>query len=188
MWACLTQLLGWGLCAAVALLIGRNVLGWGWIRYLRLHPQVVLTIAVTGVLTYVFYGALQAALGATVADLQESQQIAALFFFPMAIPLWAIVVLVEQPHSIPAIALTIIPFTALPTLCVRMAFATVPLWQIAVSCALLVVCAAGSVWLAGQAFRLGMLRYGQRLNWRELFQRGARLSTSGAQASYRRSG
>jgi hypothetical protein len=32
-----------------------------------------------------------------------------------------------------------------------------------------------AIWLAGRAFRLGMLRYGQRLKWREVFARqGAR--------------
>jgi hypothetical protein len=35
---------------------------------------------------------------------------------------------------------------------------------------LLVLCAGGAVWVAGRAFRLGMLRYGQRLDWRELLQ------------------
>jgi hypothetical protein len=31
------------------------------------------------------------------------------------------------------------------------------------------VAAGGSLWVAGRAFRLGMLRYGQRVQWRELF-------------------
>jgi hypothetical protein len=37
--------------------------------------------------------------------------------------------------------------------------------------AILVLCALAALWLAGRAFRLGMLRYGQRLSWRELFGR-----------------
>jgi hypothetical protein len=32
---------------------------------------------------------------------------------------------------------------------------------------LLVICAVAAVWFAGRAFRLGMLRYGQRVAWRE---------------------
>jgi ABC-2 type transport system permease protein len=50
----------------------------------------------------------------------------------------------------------------------------VPFWQIAASALVQVVCAAGAVWLAARAFRLGMLRYGQRLRWRELFATGKR--------------
>jgi hypothetical protein len=53
----------------------------------------------------------------------------------------------------------------------RAGFSHVPAWQIATSFAILVLCACGAVWLAGRAFRLGMLRYGQRVDWRELFPR-----------------
>ena len=53
-----------------------------------------------------------------------------------------------------------------------MAFSPVPTWQIALSAGVLVACAAGSVWLAGRAFRLGMLRYGQRVRFAELFGAG----------------
>jgi ABC-2 type transport system permease protein len=37
---------------------------------------------------------------------------------------------------------------------------------------ILVISAIGSVWLAGRAFRMGMLRYGQRLRLKEVFSRG----------------
>jgi len=39
------------------------------------------------------------------------------------------------------------------------------------SVSILVLSAVGAVWLAGRAFRLGMLRYGQRLRWKEIFSR-----------------
>jgi hypothetical protein len=38
-----------------------------------------------------------------------------------------------------------------------------------VSVTILVLSAIGAVWLAGRAFHLGMLRYGQRLHWKEIF-------------------
>jgi ABC-2 type transport system permease protein len=58
---------------------------------------------------------------------------------------------------------------------IRQGVTIIPGWQIAVSAIILVVCAAGAIWLAGRAFRLGMLRYGKRLAWREIFtRRGAR--------------
>jgi hypothetical protein len=36
-----------------------------------------------------------------------------------------------------------------------------------------IACASGilMVWLAGRAFQTSLLRYGQRLNWRDLFRR-----------------
>jgi hypothetical protein len=33
------------------------------------------------------------------------------------------------------------------------------------------LCAGGSIWLAGRAFRLGMLQYGRRLRGLQLFHR-----------------
>jgi ABC-2 type transport system permease protein len=64
--------------------------------------------------------------------------------------------------------LSFLPFTALLTVILRNIFASVPLWQIAASFALQVVYAVAALWLAGRAFRMGMLQYGQRLNWRKL--------------------
>jgi ABC-type Na+ efflux pump permease subunit len=40
------------------------------------------------------------------------------------------------------------------------------------SVGILIATAVGAVWLAGRAFRLGMLRYGQRLRWKEIFSPG----------------
>jgi hypothetical protein len=34
-----------------------------------------------------------------------------------------------------------------------------------------IACAVGAIWMAGRAFRLGMLRYGKKVAWRELFAR-----------------
>ena len=42
----------------------------------------------------------------------------------------------------------------------------VPAWQILASVVIQLFCAVVAVWLAGKAFRLGMLRYGQRLRLR----------------------
>jgi ABC-2 type transport system permease protein len=47
----------------------------------------------------------------------------------------------------------------------------VPVWQIATSLAILFLLSACSIWFAGRAFRLGMLRYGKRLSWKELMRR-----------------
>jgi ABC-2 type transport system permease protein len=44
----------------------------------------------------------------------------------------------------------------------------VPTWQILASFTVQTICALGALWIAGRAFRFGMLRYGQRLTWRRL--------------------
>ena len=54
---------------------------------------------------------------------------------------------------------------------IRQGMTNIPVWQIVASSAIMILCAVASVWLAGRAFRLGMLRYGKRLKWREIFAR-----------------
>jgi ABC-2 type transport system permease protein len=54
---------------------------------------------------------------------------------------------------------------------IRDGLTILPAWQIVLSAVVQTASAVGAIWLAGRAFRLGMLRYGQRLRWRELFAR-----------------
>jgi ABC-2 type transport system permease protein len=57
---------------------------------------------------------------------------------------------------------------------VRDGLTILPAWQIAASSAIQVLFAVGAIWMAGRAFRLGMLQYGRRQQWREIFARAAR--------------
>ncbi len=171
-----TEVLAWGAIIALVMFIAARIPGLEWVRYVRMHPRTVLTIVAFAIPAFILYCALTAALGALVADAQESQQVSALFALPSTAPFYLAFSLIERPSSLAAILLTLFPLTALTSLCIRITFATVPLWQLLASWALLVLSALGSVALAGRAFRLGMLRYGQRVAWRELFgprQKGA---------------
>ena len=89
---------------------------------------------------------------------------------PVMAPVMLIGVLVGNPSGVIAMFLSFFPLTASLGLLIRMAFSTVPTWQIIVSTAILVVSAAGALWLAGRVFRFGMLRYGKRMGWKDVFQ------------------
>ncbi|UCF26717.1 MAG: ABC transporter permease, partial [Chloroflexota bacterium] len=107
------------------------------------------------------------AVGATLADVQEAQQVTSLFTLPLFIPFWFALTLINDPYGNLAVVLSFIPFTAPITIAIRAGFAVVPAWQIGLSLGMLILFAAIAVWFAGRAFRLGMLRYGQRVPWRE---------------------
>ena len=81
------------------------------------------------------------------------------------------IIIMRSPNSLLAVALSIFPFTAPTLMPLRTVFVVVPLEQILVSAVIQVVFAVFSIWLAARAFELGMLRYGQRLSFRELFQK-----------------
>ena len=90
------------------------------------------------------------------------------------IPCYLAWALIKTPNAPLPIVLSLLPFTALMTISLRNIFVVVPAWQVAVSAAVQTMCAVGAIWLAGRAFRLGMLRYGQRLRWRELLKARSR--------------
>jgi ABC-2 type transport system permease protein len=105
------------------------------------------------------------------SDTREAQQVAGLFTLPVVVPFWLLMPLMESPNSPLSVGLSLFPLTAPISMAVRAAFTDVPAWQIALCIGLLVVCAFGALWIAGRAFRMGMLRYGKRLTWREIFRK-----------------
>ena len=119
---------------------------------------------------YVFAAALMTAIGATTISTQESQATGAIFFILHVIPLYLAWLIIETPNALLPTIFTFLPFTALLTVVLRNVFASVPLWQVAAAFAFQIVYAIVALWLAGRAFRLGMLQYGQRLNWRYLLK------------------
>ncbi len=166
-----TQLVAWIILAVLALLIGGRILGLAAFETLSLELRVIAPMVAVFIPAYVMFAGLMAAVGATFAEIQDTQGTMAIFIVLSIVPVWLAGPIVEHPNGPLAIGFSLFPLTALPTLGLRVAFSKVPLWQFGVSTAILIVCAVGAMWLAGRAFRLGMLRYGQNLNWRELVGR-----------------
>jgi ABC-2 type transport system permease protein len=169
----LTQAAGWILLTIFAVWAGGQILGIALLQNLSLDVKYLAAMAAIAAPAYVMVAALLTAVGATVAEAQEAQQVSGLFMIPLMAPMWVAALILENPDSPIAIGLSLFPPTAVTTFSLRIAFAPVPTWQIVASVALTTICAMGALWLAGRAFRLGLLRYGQRLSWRRLFARGA---------------
>ena len=167
----LTQLLIWLGFAFLLIQVGRNY--FELLDALSIAPSFILLLVITLIPVFIMISALMAAVGATVTDTREGQQITGLFTLPVVVPFWLATQLMTSPNSPLAIALSFFPLTAPVTLTFRAAFGAIPSWQLALNVIVLVLSALISLWIAGRAFRLGMLRYGQRLHWRELFARTA---------------
>ena len=165
----LTQLATWTLTSILAI-VAAHRLGIAWFQDLSLDWGTVLATAGLAMPTFVTACALMTAAGAMVTSAQESQAagtpFAALHLAPLYFA-WAIVLV---PNAVVPTILSFLPFTALLTVTLRNIFTAVPAWQVAAGIAVQTVCAVGAIWLAGRAFRLGMLRYGQRLRLRELLR------------------
>jgi ABC-2 type transport system permease protein len=167
-----TQLVVWSIFIVLGLLIGKNYVP--WLSGLQFSGEMVATITLVMVPAFIMISGLMAAVGATVTEASEGQQVMGLFTIPIWIPYFFIATFMQSPNSPLAIALSIFPLTAPMAISMRIGFTAIPAWQLIISVGILVLSAIGAVWLAGRAFRLGMLRYGQRLRWKEIFsQKGA---------------
>jgi ABC-2 type transport system permease protein len=166
----LTILAAW----TVITILGINIAaaaGSTWFQQRGLDWGAIMATVAVGIPTYVLAAALMTAIGATVTSGQEGQSTSAVFVMLHMVPVYLAWAIIAAPYGFVATLLSLLPFTALLTLSMRNLFAAVPPWQIAVSFFVQTLAAVGAVWLAGRAFRLGMLRYGQRLAWRRLFRR-----------------
>ncbi|MFC2096167.1 ABC transporter permease [Bacteroidota bacterium] len=118
---------------------------------------------------YLLYGSLFAAIGSAVDNETDTQQ----FMLPITIPLilgiFVMMNAVQSPDSAVAFWFSIIPFTSPIVMMVRIPFG-VPYWELALSMGLLVLTFLGSVWLAGKIYRTGILMYGKKINYKEIWK------------------
>ncbi len=167
----LTQFLGWIGFGVLGILVGRNY--FSWMRSASLSPSLLLWSFIILIPSFVMVAALMVAVGSTVTEAREGQQISGLFTMPIVIPYWFVALIMKNPNGLVSQVLSFFPLTAPVTLTLRLAFAVIPLWQLGLNLLELVLVAVLAVWLAGRAFRLGMLQYGQRISLRQIVRRQA---------------
>jgi ABC-2 type transport system permease protein len=137
---------------------------------LHLDAGSVLLMAGTFLPAFVMVAALMGAIGSIATGTREAQQISGLFTLPIVIPFWFVSAIMFNPNGAISVGMSMFPLTAPIALPLRAVFTTIPAWQIAVTISMLLILAAFSVWLAGRAFRIGMLSYGKKVSFRELFR------------------
>ena len=165
----LTQIILWLVFIIVPILVFRNSLT--FLQGIQIGPQTLLLLVFIMFPAFILVSALMAAIGATVSEAREGQQMVGMISLPIWIPYMLTTLLMGSPNSPLAVGLSLFPLTAPLTMLMRDGLTILPAWQIAISSVILVLTAIGTIWLAGRAFRIGMLRYGKRLKLRELFAR-----------------
>jgi len=119
---------------------------------------------------YLFYSALYAAIGSAVDSETETQQ----FMMPVMLPLLlgyalSLSVVTNDPYGSTAFWLSVIPFTSPIAMVVRIPYG-VPAWELALSMAVLVGGFIATVWIAGRIYRVGILMYGKKTTFKEMFK------------------
>ena len=118
---------------------------------------------------YLLYGSLFAAIGSAVDTEADTQQ----FMLPITIPLIiAIMVMInamQNPDGPLAFWFSIIPLTSPVVMMARIPFG-VPYGEMALSVILLVLAFIGTIWLSAKIYRTGILIYGKKMTYRELWK------------------
>lgn len=168
----LLQITVWLGMLALAVWIGGAFLGVPWLQDVQVSWRDAAAIGVLAVPGYAFYGATLVMFGSLIDDAETLQQASGLVMLPLFLPVYVLPALLETPDSPLALALSLIPLTSVQTIGIQSIFMEVPLGRLALAAVVSSLCAAGMVWLAARAFRLGLLRYGKRIRFGELFRRG----------------
>ncbi|HSN75838.1 MAG TPA: ABC transporter permease [Anaerolineae bacterium] len=163
----------------VALLLGfawfgANVMGWDWLQGVAINWRDLALLSLVALPSFLCMAAAMVALGATIVDAQEAQQVGAVAFLIIFVPIYLFFAFGDNPNSPLAIAFSLFPLTAVTTLAVRSMFMEVPAAQFLASALISLACGLVLVWLAGKLFRANMLRYGQGLRLRQMLRGRAR--------------
>ena len=118
---------------------------------------------------YLLYSAMFAAVGSAVDSEADTQQFMLPITLPIIIALMLLQVVMKNPDGPVAFWLSIIPFTSPIIMMVRIPFG-VDWWEVALSMSLLVGGFVFATWLAGRIYRTGILMYGKKITYKELWK------------------
>ncbi|MCF8337906.1 MAG: ABC transporter permease, partial [Bacteroidales bacterium] len=118
---------------------------------------------------YLMYSALFAAIGSAVDNETDTQQ----FMLPITVPLILSIIVaqfvVQNPEGPLSFWLSIIPLTSPIIMMIRIPFG-VPIFDMSLSVILLILGFIATTWLAGKIYRTGILMYGKKVDYKELWK------------------
>ena len=118
---------------------------------------------------YLLYASVFAAIGSAVDNETETQQ----FMLPVTIPIILALMValgtMQNPESSLSFWFSLIPLSSPIVMVARLPFG-VPYWQIGLSMALMVITFLAFVWMAAKIYRTGILMYGKKTSWKEMWK------------------
>ncbi|MFB0903685.1 MAG: ABC transporter permease [Nonlabens sp.] len=120
---------------------------------------------------YFLYASIYTAIGAAVDNETDTQQ----FMLPVILPLMLAIYVgffsvMDNPHGTTAVIFSYIPLTSPIVMLMRIPFGEIAWWEIAISMLLLYVSIIGVAMLAAKIYRIGILMYGKKTTWKELYK------------------
>ena len=141
-----------------------------FLEQFSIDPLFILYFFVFFVLGFLMYSSIFAAIGAAVDSEQDSQQ----FMTPVMLPIFLGYMLnfriAEAPDSTLAIMASLFPLTSPINMVTRMLVSNVPFWEVILSILLLILSLIGMLLLAARIYRTGILMYGKKPTFKELYK------------------
>ena len=118
---------------------------------------------------YLLYASVFAAIGSAVDNETETQQ----FMLPVTIPIILALMVamgtMQNPESSLSFWCSLIPLTSPIVMMARLPFG-VPYWQIALSMVIMIGTISFFIWMAAKVYRTGILMYGKKTSWKEMWK------------------
>lgn len=162
-----TQIFVWLILTGVALFFFKDRLT--FLGDLSLSGDYLAISILSMLLSFIMVAGLFAIIGASMSSMEEGNSISGLVVLPMMMPFYFINTFFSNPNSLIPRILSYIPFSAPLSLSLRMAFTTVPAWEIALIFAILISSIVMVFWISGKAFKRGLLEFDKRLKLRDIF-------------------
>jgi ABC-2 type transport system permease protein len=167
------QIAVWVFFLVLAIWLGGNLLDNNWLLAIEPAWRDLILVILVAIPNYVLITAIMVAVGSTLVESQEAQQIGPFAFLILMLPIYLLIPIAANPNGPIAMLLTFFPLTSVVTLGMRSLIIEVPGWQFAVAALISAAGAVAAIWLATRVFRISLLRYGQRLKLRDLLRLSA---------------
>ena len=118
---------------------------------------------------YLLYAAMFAAVGSAVDNEADTQQLVMPITIPLIISIIVMVSGLRSPDGSISFWFSMIPFTSPIVMITRLPYG-VPTWELILSGSLLIVTFIAITWLAGKIYRTGILLYGKKHTWAEMWK------------------
>ena len=118
---------------------------------------------------YLLYGSFFAAIGSVVDSETDTQQFMLPITIPLILGLFVMFYTLNNHDSSIAFWFSIIPLTSPIVMMARIPF-DAPNSEIILSAVLLILTIVGAIWVAGKIYRTGILIYGKKIGYKEIFK------------------
>lgn len=133
-------------------------------------PMLLIMFVIYFVGGYLLYGSLFAIVGAAADSEADTQQLV----IPIMIPLTFVYILsfsmIGDPESSTAIWGSYVPLSSPIIMLQRIGSGTVLIWEVIISLVILAGTFIFTTYLAGKVYRVGILMYGKKATWKEIFK------------------